>query len=810
MVSDIIAWSHPGKKLEKHTFGVLEKSKKHCILPINAIAILFHDTGKLNPNFQRIVQGLPSLGYSHHAYLSVLFFYSFLKQNEKEIYKRLCPNGSEDFRIKILQIIALIAHHHGDLPNFSDLLNSDELNDAFLFLQKSFIDAGKFITNNLQLGGNAFTTDIKTDKEFDHICKYSLKRHQPIWDRKVLDYFSDTQFAFAALLEADKRDAGNNDFYLFAEKTAEINEQISKSLSAKFGELDAVKNPSQLNKLRTEIRLEATEGIASGIRQGQRIFTLTAPTGAGKTFTLLAVAKEIQKYDKNLGIIYSLPFLSITEQVQEVLRNLGIDYLAVNSRAQNNQIEEAQKKYEQTPSKENLDELIRQSFSEETFDHPFIVTTFVQFFETLISNKNATLLKLPNFCNRIFLIDEVQALPPRLYIFFSAWLQDFCKRHNSYAVLSTATMPKLDFPQKDFLEIYKKPELLFPNYSAELPVEIIQPHRYFESSVFNRYKINLITEEFKISDLAAHILSQTESCLVILNTISDTKNLYQSIFKKTTAILLNTHFTAADRLKKIEEVKNYLKIRQKVVLISTQLIEAGVDIDFPVVYRDLCPLPSIIQSAGRCNRNKSVEFGQVFFFQLTNEQGKQSSELIYKKEASRFLDFCKKHIQHGIEERDLFNIQSRFFEEIKSDLTIGEFEYADFGAVKKANLIECINKAEFETVGKLQLINEKIFGEQYQYYIPKNEADMSYDELVELMLQSMQQKDYANKKAYKIKMQNKLKEMETRILTVRLKKNETAPAFRNSDEYFDIRVLSDLNSYSYQTGLDLGIENLLL
>jgi len=810
MVSDITVWSHPKKELKKHTFGVLQKCEKRCALPINSLSVLFHDTGKLNPNFQRIVRGCPSLGYSHHAYLSVLFFYGYLKQNEREIKRYLCAENVGDLQIKILQIIALVAHHHGDLPNFSDLLNRYELDAATCFLQETPINAGEFICENLGLEGTSFV--FKVDTKFDHVFKYSVKVHQPVWERNALNYFSETQFAFAALLEADKRDAGNNEIFLFEEKSMVVNEQISKSLSVKINEFDTIENPDELNKLRTEIRLESIERIAKEIRRGKRIFMLTAPTGAGKTFILLSIAKEIQKFSRNLGVIYTLPFLSITEQVQKILSDLGIDYFAVNSRAQNKQMEEAQVKYEQNPSEENLNEFIRQNFSEETFDHPFIVTTFVQFFETLISNKNSTLLKLPNFCNRIFLIDEVQALPPRLYIFFSAWLHDFCLKHNSYAILSTATMPKLDFPQKDFLETIRKPELIFPAYSIDLPCEIVQPRKYFDSSVFNRYKINLINqlEVIKTSDLESHILSQTESCLVILNTISDTKKLYQSVSRETPAILLNTHFTTEDRLKKIDEVKGYLEKKQKIVLISTQLIEAGVDIDFPVVYRDLCPLPSLIQSAGRCNRNKLIEMGQVYFFQLINEHGKSSSEMIYKKEASRFLEFCRKHIKHNIEEKDLFDIQSRFFEEIKNELTIGQFEYVDFGVIKEANLIECINKAEFETVGKLQLINEKVFGEQFQYYIPKDESDTSYEELVDLMLKSLQQKDYSTSKAYKIRIQNSLKEMGTRMLTVRLKKDETAPAYRNPDQYFGIRVLSDLKLYKYKTGIELGIENLLL
>ena len=146
-----------------------------------------------------------------------------------------------------------------------------------------------------------------------------------------------------------------------------------------------------------------------------------------------------------------MPFLSITEQVQEIISNiLNIDVLSVNSKSFNERIEKAQQEYETEQSSEKLKALLVEDFIENTFDHPFIITTFVQLFETLLSNRNSTLLKLPNFANRIFLIDEVQALPPRLYIFFTAWLDAFCKMNNSYAILSTATMPYLGIPDKSY------------------------------------------------------------------------------------------------------------------------------------------------------------------------------------------------------------------------------------------------------------------------------------------------------------------------------------------------------------------------
>jgi|LSQX01.2.fsa_nt_gb CRISPR-associated endonuclease/helicase Cas3 len=809
MVSDLKFKSHPDKPLEDHIYGVISKSRKYSTLPVVEVAALFHDLGKLNPNFQKKLEGITIKEYSRHSYLSVLAFFYYLKANENEVKSSLGANSNRDFSIKVLQTIALIAYHHGDIPNFNDLLNMDEVEIAANFAMKQELPFSDFLAKKLANKHNNFIINY-VEKEFIGIGKYIAHKHAKLWQTDALNYFMDTQFTFAALINADKRDAGKNEYFQFEDKIQESILKIESALTNTFYKFEKANNPSDLNKLRTAIRVEATDNIAQRLSGEQRVFTLTAPTGAGKTFTLLSVALEIQRKKGQLGIIYALPFLSITEQVQKILHDdLGIDYLPISSKSQNKEIETAQFNYELNPTKENLQKLLQQDFAEQTFDHPFIVTTFVQLFETLISNQNSTLLKLPNFSNRIFLIDEVQSLPPRLYIFFSAWIEAFCRKNNSYAVLSTATMPKLDFPIKETIADDLKPELLFKEYNSKLPVELTNPQRYFSVDIFSRYRINLIdNDKFIIKDLTEHILRQTQSCLIILNTIADTKLLFEALKSELNVILLNTHFIPTDRSKKIERAKTHLKANEKVILISTQLIEAGVDIDFPIVYRDLCPLPSLIQSAGRCNRNKTINMGQVYFFQLQKEHGKSSSEIIYKKDATDFLRFCRNEIIDGIEEKQLFDIQSRFFTFIKENLSIGEFEY---GHEQKANMIECINKADFERLGRFQLINNDTFGEQYRYYIPKDNNDFVYEDLVEIMQQSLNSKTYEERVKYKIAINSGLKALSDRVLNVHINsnKNQNAPAFRNSEEYFGIRVLSDLSSYSSDTGLELGIENLI-
>jgi CRISPR-associated endonuclease/helicase Cas3 len=805
MVSNLNYKSHPNKNLEVHISGVVEKCRKCTSLPVAIVAAFFHDLGKINPNFQIMLKGISNGKYSKHSYLSVISLFNYLKENEKQCKDLLQAKSNDDFRIKIIQTAALIAHHHGNLPDFEFLLNKDELIIANNFLSNNSMPVSDFMTQNLSFKHNSFT-NASVGKQFNAICNYIPYIHDKIWEQDALNYFMDTQFAFAALIQSDKIDASEYSRSLFHDEISSSKQRIEEVLKKTFVDFDASQKP--LNKLRTSIRLESVEKLTKILDTNKRVFTLTAPTGAGKTFTLLALANEIQKRG-DYGIVYALPFLSITDQVQNILQKLKIGYLPISSKSQNKKAEKAYKIYEQSPTPENLEAILQSSFAEEIFDHPFIVTTFVQIFETLVSNHNSVLLKLPNFAKRIFLIDEIQVLPPRLYVFFAALIEAFCRKNDSYAILATATMPKFVFPQKgNVIPNEKRPDILFKDYTKNQPIDLCDPLKYFFQDVFNRYKITLINEDkFTIKELAQHVRSQEKSCLIILNTIGDTKLLFNELCDEKNIILLNTHFIPVDRTNKIRKVTEILAKNKKVVLISTQLIEAGVDIDFPIIYRDLCPLPNLIQSAGRCNRNKTLEYGTVYFFKLCKEHGKASSEIVYGKDAAQFLDFSKNKIVKDIKEKDLFNLQSEFFEYLKNNLSVGDFEYNEH----KANMIECINKARFESLGNFKLIDEHTFGEQYCYYIPKNENDHSYDDLVYLMKQSLHYEKYnKERKLCKNRINGMLKLMSDRMLNIRINSKQNAPNFSNGEEYFGIRVLADLNRYSSITGLDLGTNNLLL
>lgn len=801
--------SHPGKPLKVHIKGVCEKSAKRTSSIIAKYAALFHDFGKINPNFQHKLQGIKSAEYSQHSYISAFAFLNWYINNRTEANHLLNLNGNDLTNLKL--ITAIILHHHGHLPNMDENI-SEQAFDAmlgFLKIHEDKLPISEYLQQEMKHEHVKFDMSIKPwyKLKIPNIDlgkdgkEYEIKH----WQKDSLQYFLDAQFSFASLIEADKRDAGKLDLFNYESLIGDSISQISSSLHNQFSRFSQSKSISELNKIRTKIREEVVASIPSLLATGRRIFTLTAPTGAGKTFTLLDAAKTIQKEKGKMGIIFALPFLSITEQVEDIILNsLHIDVYPVNSKSFNERIEKAQKKYESEQSAEQLKALLVEDFVENSFDHPFIITTFVQLFETLLSNRNSALLKLPSFSNRIFLIDEVQALPPRLYIFFSAWLDAFCKMNNSYAILSTATMPNLAIPEKPEWNNNKEyelrnPKMLFKSYAC--PDDLLSPEKYFNEDVFNRYRINVIEDVQTIDSLKDKILADEKSILVILNTIQDTKDLFNELSDLANVFLLNTHFTPEDRLKKIEQIKQLLR-NERVVLISTQLIEAGVDIDFPVVFRDLCPLPSLIQSAGRCNRNKYIDFGEVFLFQLVNAHGKYSYELIYQNEAKIFLDFIKKEIKGTIQEKELFDIQKRFFNSIAQDLIIGELPE------EKINLIEEVNKAQFEKVGKFQLINNKKFGKQYHFYVPKDEGDLDFEKLITLR-NAIFSDSYEEIRKSKIDLNLQMKKMSNRVISVRIFDDRNLPPLYNQEPVCGLYKIG-MESYDSIIGYKLNREDIFL
>jgi len=311
------------------------------------------------------------------------------------------------------------------------------------------------------------------------------------------------------------------------------------------------------------------------------LFSLTVPTGGGKTLSAMAFALDhAVRYGKS-RIIYVIPYTSIIEQTAKILADiLGIENIAEHH--------------------SNLDpdkETQRSRLAAENWDAPVIVTTNVQFFESLYTAKSSRCRKLHNIINSVVILDEAQLLPPELLDPCVEGMNQLVRHYGVTMVLATATqpaLPGLDLPR----EIISNPAELYKRLKR---TEIIPPPN-----------INNFTQWEDLADR----LQQYNQVLCVVNTRRDCYDLYRLMPEST--IHLSALMCGEHRSKTIQEIKERLKDGFATRVISTQLVEAGVDIDFPVVYRALAGLDSIAQAGGRCNRegklNAKGRLGEVHVF----------------------------------------------------------------------------------------------------------------------------------------------------------------------------------------------------
>lgn len=817
--------SHPDKLLFTHVNGVVENVQKLtaglALAKKAKLAAIFHDLGKINPHFQDRLVGKHNIKYSHHAYLSAFALFAFCcNKTNRDLIEEFI--NKDNFYNEFIALIVLISKHHGHLPNFKQeersikiipyILSKDEIKSMFHFLDDNlnklpvedfikYFNGFENIEPVLNLVGNK-----KAQKNFED--ELIFKPRQTL---RPLDFFLETQFSFASLIQADKADAMGS--FIIDEDKERIEKfcQIYPDTLSKH--ISKFEPDSELNKIRTQIRSEGVLQITKEISHGKRIFELTAPTGSGKTIMLLSLASRIIKSKGSYRIIYALPFLSITEQVEKEVLDIFKDFREQNfiqridSKSSSLEFEELQKELDAYPNAEKIKTLDFLAFQEQVFAYPFVITTFVRFFETLLSNRNATLLKLPNFAKSIFLLDEIQSLPPRLYTFFVAYLSRFCEKFDCYAVISTATQPNYQLPSNTDISSF------FSNY--EKPIALLDHEKYFKKNVFNRYQIIYQKKSIGVQELSLQVVDEEKSVLIIVNTIDDSKELYKALSEELDSkelFLLNTHFTPNDRKRKIETVKDRLQKQKKTILVSTQLIEAGVDIDFPVLYRDFTLVSSIVQSAGRCNRNGKLKtLGKVVLINLVKD-GKSRANLIYGRGKDKeILKFTKKAIglKTKIQERELLDTQKLFFDEIAQKLNFGLHSQKKYRL--EFNFIEDIKKCAFDKIGRFQLIDEMDFGEQKQYYVPRDDSDDTFDRILNLeakIKEAIQKrdKDWQSIKMLNIKIKSLYKEMANQIISVRLKKNDPIPILGNQQDYNGVYEL-DYNSYNFDRGLSLSVED---
>jgi len=506
---------------------------------------LWHDLGKYSLEFQEYIR--VNSGYEeddqkrsktdHTSAAAIL---------SKEIYKGLWP-----------PIAYCIAGHHAGLHNWLPELGvSGDLSERLK--KQEFLDKVRSMIPNELL--EKITLNLPIRKPID-------TKQMHLWIRML----------FSCLVDADYLDTErfmNPESFARRGKYDSLNELKSR-FDIHIEKMVKTAPITTVNSIRSKILKDC---IASGnLEPG--FFSITVPTGGGKTLSSIAWALvHALKFNKT-RIIFAIPYTSIITQTAQIYRSIFGD---------DNVIEHHSNIDENTNTQER-------KLAAENWDAPIVVTTNVQLFESLFSNKTSRCRKLHNLVNSIIILDEAQMLPPEFLRPILMSLKGLVDDYSVSVLFSTATQPALTG------QIGGKGQFSFEGIAANSVREIVHD--------VDELAFDLKRVEIKIPDntnetidwsTIADELQEHEQVLCVVNTRNQCRELHELMPEGT--LHLSRLMCTAHIMDVIDEIKLRLKENKPVRVISTQLIEAGVDIDFPVVYRAIAGLDSIAQCAGRCNR----------------------------------------------------------------------------------------------------------------------------------------------------------------------------------------------------------------
>ena len=476
------------------------------------------------------------------------------------------------------------------------------------------------------------------------------------------------------------------------------------------------------------------------------LFRLTVPTGGGKTIASLAFALRHVVANRMDRVIYVIPYTSIIEQNAKVFREILGDENVLENHC--------------NVDYESTNELREMQLATENWDKPVVVTTNVQFFESLFANKSSKCRKLHNIANSVIIFDEAQMLPNEYLKPCIAMIEELINHYRTSVVLCTATQPAL----KSFFQSKIS--------ATELCPRMHEQFEFFKRTLFE--DIGIVAEKFLISKLR-----EEYQALCIVNTKKRAQSIYKEL-KGDGVYHLSTSMYPAHRKYVLEEIRKRLQKNEKCILISTSLVEAGVDLDFQSVYRELAGVDSMIQAAGRCNREgwRKVENSKVFIFRFEEKENVLGQR--------QQIDVAKSLLADGRELSDMETI-IKYFEmlyHIKGD-----------SLDKKKILDEFTNKNmkyNFVKVGKeFKLI------EQNTKTIFINREETASKILLELQCKGFTRSGMRKASQYCINIYDQTFDKMYGAGMLR-------PVAENMEDFY---VLTDNSRYTEEMGLELEIDN---
>lgn len=566
-------WHNLISHLERTAEAAGDNGAKFGAGEVARLAGLWHDIGKFNPEFQDYLrrceravttnEPAPVRGVPHAAF------------------------GGRFARGAYPPLMQIICGHHAGLQETEQIkqrmedLAPDSVYEEILRLARENLSG---------FGSPEDPATLLEDPPRDRLQYEFLLRM--LFSALVDADFVDTEAHF----DPEKADARGQR----SPTVAEMWEVFKRDQAAHFSE---VADTTPVNRVRSEVY----EACVSAARRPPGIYRLSVPTGGGKTRSGMAFALRHAVEHGMDRVIVAAPYTSIITQTAEVYRNIFGDAAVLEHHSAVRTSREREGFVGEPAEAEDLRERrVRLRLATQNWDAPLVVTTTVQLFQSLFANRTSSCRKLHNIARSVIVLDEVQTLPAGLLAPIVSVLGELVRRYGASVVLCTATQPALD-GSTPYLEGFESVEDIVSRERAA---------HHFQS--LRRVSYEIPEEEWSWDELARRVVEEAEdgSALVVLNARKDALAVLDAIGDERPGLFhLSTLLCGAHRRDVLEEVRRRLHAREPCVLVSTQVVEAGVDLDFPVVFRALGPLDRIVQAAGRCNREGSMlEGGRVFVF----------------------------------------------------------------------------------------------------------------------------------------------------------------------------------------------------
>lgn len=742
--------SHPDRTLARHLQGCNQVSEltlqfkyisdtfypKSKLEDIRKLLVYFHDFGKGTDFFQhKIIEATEKkdnteFKNAHQAYLD------FFAQNKAfEIGELLHQNdrlsnhaklgaylvqGSEALEETLIAAIVLrvIRRHHGYLTNFafsSDQRPQIALDENYdipemeLQLQHFNVELYQRI---LAAEGIALNLDKWSEIRDEYKKNLKVRKlEMQLNKEKDLRYFFLQHFLFSLLLAADK---GDMMIGLSADKSFYIKENrlLPQQLVDAYKEnLFAGKTPKPIDILRED----AYRAIAQNAAQhaDKSFFSLTLPTGLGKTFAAYNAAIQLQnsfpaQYEGcKPRIIYCLPFTSIIDQnaliLQEMIRGYtggGPATLDESWLATHHYLSTYNDRYDVQQLKNDEGEYLTAGWEQE-----IIVTTFVQLLESIFTNQNRALRKFHNMANAIFVLDEVQSIPPKYFEAIEAAFRKMAEYFGAKFIFVTATQPFLFKDPDAITELtdtsrIKTQQYFYEMNRIDLDQSLLKGNDYKPREIEDW--INIFSEDIESNP--------DKSFLIICNTVAQSQQVYQKLQQENNSNTVDFLYLSSSLLPRIRrclihKIKRNIRFGKRQIIVSTQVVEAGVDIDLDIVYRDFAPIDSINQSAGRCNRNGVRGKGSVKLF----HSGKDKH--IYDATLRNVTEQVLRKYPNIIEEKLLYDLNLDYADAVRKSVANN--------ADASQKLIKAMQELQLEdVVSSFKLIEQDL--RHFNVFIPYN------------------------------------------------------------------------------------------